>query len=416
MTTRSEAHTNDRPIVPGRAGDPAGTALGVLGGGQLGRMFALAAKAMGYRVHVLCPDGDAPAAQVADRVVEAACDDVEAGERFARDVAAVTFEFENVASAMGDAAERHAVVRPAGRVLHTTQDRQREKGFLRDAGLPVTPFESVASLAELRAAAERLGVPAVLKTAAWGYDGKGQCVLGDLAGCERAWREIGEQRAVLEKRIDFDRELSVVAVRSREGEVAAYGPLHNDHADHILDVTTCPAPDLPPDVAERALRIAGEVMEKLDVVGVLCVEMFLTTAESGGAPSLMINELAPRPHNSGHLTIDAHDTSQFQQQVRALCGLPLGSTRQHRPAAMANLLGDLWFDPDGEYREPDWHAALDLADEAPDAAVHLHLYGKTSSRPGRKMGHLTVLADTPQRARDLAVHARALLTTTHRGA
>ena len=228
-----------RPILPGAT-------LGVLGGGQLGRMFALAARALGYRIHVLCPDADAPAAQVADRVVEADAHDVAACERFARDVAAVTFEFENIAAEMGDAAERHAIVRPAGRVLHTTQDRQREKGFLRDAGLPVTPFEPVDSLEDLRWMVEKLGTPAVLKTAAWGYDGKGQAVVWNAGDCESAWREIGQQRAVLEKRIDFDRELSVVAVRSHTGELATYGPLHNDHAHHILDVTTCPAADLPP--------------------------------------------------------------------------------------------------------------------------------------------------------------------------
>ena len=396
---------SDRPILPGAT-------LGVLGGGQLGRMFALAARAMGYRIHVLCPERDAPAAQVADRVVEADYHDEQACERFARDVAAVTFEFENIAAEMGDAAERHAVVRPAGRVLHTTQDRQREKGFLRDAGLPVTPFEPVDSLEDLQLAIKKLGTPAVLKTAAWGYDGKGQSVVWNEDDGPSAWREIGEQRAVLEKRIDFDRELSVVAVRSHAGELATYGPLHNDHANHILDRTTCPAPDLPTGVAEHALRIAGQVMERLDVVGVLCIELFLTPATDHAPAELMINELAPRPHNSGHLTIDAFATSQFEQQVRALCGLPLGSTAQHRPAAMANLLGDLWFDTHGNPREPDWPAALATAhhpDAGPHASVHLHLYGKAEPRPGRKMGHLTALADTPEQARHLAQHARQAL-------
>lgn len=409
-TTRSDVA---KPILPGAA-------LGVLGGGQLGRMFALAARAMGYRIHVLCPDADAPAAQVADRVDEADYHDVQACERFAREVAAVTFEFENIAAEMGDAAERHAIVRPAGRVLHTTQDRQREKGFLRDAGLPVTPFEPVDSLEELKRVVEKLGTPAVLKTAAWGYDGKGQAVVWNEGDCESAWQEIGEQRAVLEKRIDFDRELSVVAVRSHTGELATYGPLHNDHANHILDVTTCPAPDLSPELEQQAIRIARQVMEKLEVVGVLCVEMFLTPGEGDAPGELMINELAPRPHNSGHLTIDAFATSQFEQQVRALCGLPLGSTTQHRPAAMANLLGDLWFDHQGNPREPDWPSALATfhhaaqhaahhADAGPNASVHLHLYGKAEPRPGRKMGHLTALADTPEAARHLARQARSAL-------
>lgn len=388
-----------RPILPGQA-------LGVLGGGQLGRMFALAAKAMGYRVHVLASHEDDPAAQVADAVVVAAYDDVAACERFAQGVAAVTFEFENVASAMADAAERHARVRPDGRVLHTTQDRQREKSFLRDAGLPVTPFEAVESLDELREAATRLGLPGVLKTASWGYDGKGQDVVREAGELDAAWEQIGAQRAVLERMIHFERELSVVAVRGHDGATAFYGPIHNEHAHHILDVSICPAPGLDPAVADAAIDIAHGVVSSLEVVGVLCVELFL---ESDG--TLRINELAPRPHNSGHLTIDAFACSQFEQQARALCGLPLGSTRPHRPAAMANLLGECWFDACGDRAEPAWNRALAAADNNAnaDASVHLHLYGKAEPRVGRKMGHLTALADTPDAAAELAVAARAAL-------
>ena len=411
--TRDESGRRDpkQPILPGAP-------LGVLGGGQLGRMFALAAQAMGYRVHVLCPDADAPAAQVADRVELAEYDDVEACERFAQRVAAVTFEFENVASSMAEAAERYAVVRPAGRVLHTTQDRQREKGFLRDAGLPVTPFEPIDSLDDLPDAAKRLGLPCVLKTASWGYDGKGQAVIRHESEFESAWEEIGRQRAVLEKRIDFACEFSVVAVRGSGGELATYGPIHNAHANHILDVSTCPVPPkagVTEDLGNQALDVARRVMTALDVAGVLCVELFVAPPVGDRPAELMINELAPRPHNSGHLTINAHATSQFEQQVRALAGLPLGSTRQHRPAAMANLLGEAWLTPDGNPKTPHWPASLQLPDPATDhghPAVALHLYGKTDPRPGRKMGHLTALADTPEAAEQHARQSRDALASS----
>lgn len=378
-----------------------GAALGVLGGGQLGRMFALAARRMGYRVHVLSPGDDTPAGQVADRAVRANYDDLGAVAEFARGVAAVTFEFENVPAATAQAAARHAPVRPGGDVLHVTQHRLREKTFLRDAGLPVTPFAAVRSADDLRGGLVRLGSPAVLKTAAWGYDGKGQTIVRDRDDADRAWRELNTDEAILEAFIDFEREVSVVAARGLDGSFASFGPIENRHRHHILDVSLCPAA-----VADKTRReatdIARAVVDKLGVVGVLCVEYFVTADAPGG--ELIINELAPRPHNSGHLTIDAHVSCQFEQQVRAVCGLPLGSTEQLRPAAMANLLGDAWpLDVGDGTGEPDWAAALR------DPGVKLHLYGKRQPRRGRKMGHLTAVADDPEIAAAKVEAARAAL-------
>lgn len=370
-----------------------GATLGVLGSGQLGRMFAIAARRMGYRVHVLSPDDDTPAGQVADREVRAAYDDLDQIAEFARNVSVVTFEFENVPSAATEIAERYAPVRPSGRVLHLTQNRLREKTTLRDAGLPVTPFLPVASLSDLKAGLERLGCPAVLKTADWGYDGKGQVRIDSPADAESAWTAFDGKVAVLEAFIPFELELSVIAVRGLDGSVAWYGPIENAHSRHILDVSVFPA-GVPERVGNEAVEIARAVVEKLDVVGVLCVEFFLA---AGGR--LMINETAPRPHNSGHLTIDAHVSCQFEQQVRAICGLPLGSTRPtSRAAAMANLLGEIW-----QHGTPDWASACSLPE------IKLHLYGKRDARPGRKMGHLTALADSPAEAAELARHARSLL-------
>jgi 5-(carboxyamino)imidazole ribonucleotide synthase len=373
------------PIQPGAT-------LGVLGGGQLGRMFAIAARQMGYRVHVFVPEDDSPAAQVGDWQTVAEYNDLDRVAEFARRVDAITFEFENIASAATQAASQFAPVRPAGRVLHVTQHRVREKTFLRDAGLPVTPFAEVNSSADLVEALERLGLPAVLKTAAWGYDGKGQYLVHSVAEAQAAWDQMGGQQAVLEAFIDFQSEASVVAARSVDGTFAAYDLVENLHENHILDVTVSPA-TVSQATRRQADEIAREVMNRLEVVGVLCVEFFVT---SGG--ELLINELAPRPHNSGHLTIDAHATSQFEQQVRAVCGLPLGSTGQLRPAAMANLLGEHWLD-----QPPNWAAALR------HEGVKLHLYGKLEPRVGRKMGHLTALADTPDEARQLVLAARTAL-------
>lgn len=373
------------PILPGAT-------VGVLGSGQLGRMFAIAARRMGYRVHTFSPDRDTPTGQVADREVTAAYEDLDALRAFARGVQVVTFEFENVPAASVEAIAEIVPVRPSGFVLHTAQHRAREKTFLANAGLPVTPFALIDSEADLAAAVARLGCPAVLKTASFGYDGKGQAKVASAAEALAAWEKLNRQPCVLEAFIEFDREVSVIAARGLDGAIAHYGVIENVHRHHILDVSVSPA-SVTEDVEREAVRIASATLEALDLVGLLCVEMFLTRDGR-----LLINELAPRPHNSGHLTFDAHVTSQFEQQLRAVCGLPLGSTERLRPAAMSNLLGDVWRDG-----EPDWEAALRFP------GVKLHLYGKSDPRPGRKMGHLTALADTPAEAIEAVTAARAAL-------
>lgn len=372
-----------------------GSTLGVLGSGQLGRMFAIAARRLGYRVHVLSPDDDTPAGQVADLEIRAAYDDLDAVAAFARGVSVVTFEFENVPAATTAACERFAPVRPAGSVLFTTQNRLREKTFLKQAGVPVTPFWPVRSRSDLDAALAQSGYPAVLKTADWGYDGKGQAKIRLPADAAvYADPKFSGSEAVLEAFIDFQCEVSVVGARGSGGSFVSYGPIENSHSRHILDLSVCPAA-VPAEVAAKAVEIAREVFERLEVVGVLCVEFFVDRAGR-----LLVNELAPRPHNSGHYSIDACTTCQFEQQVRAVCGLPLGSPRQHRPAAMANLLGDLWQ----SNAQPNWSAALAEGD------VKLHLYGKAEPRIGRKMGHLTALAETPAVATQRVLAARAALT------
>jgi len=357
-------------------------------------MFAIAARRMGYRVHAYSPDRDTPTGQVADKEQTAAYEDLDALREFARDIQVVTFEFENVPAASVAAIADLIPVRPSGFVLHTAQHRAREKTFLAKAGLPVTPFALIDSETELHAAVARLGCPAVLKTASFGYDGKGQVKIARSEDALAAWATLGRQPCVLEAFIDFDREVSIIAARGVDGAIAHYGLIENSHRHHILDISISPA-DVPPSLEREAVRIAHATLEALDVVGLLCVEMFLTRDGR-----LLINELAPRPHNSGHLTFDACVTSQFEQQLRAVCGLPLGSTEQLRPAAMANLLGDLWSNG-----EPRWVDACAFPD------VKLHLYGKTSARPGRKMGHLTAMADTREEAIRQVLAARGALTT-----
>ena len=369
-----------------------GATLGVLGSGQLGRMFAISARRMGYRVHTFSPDTDSPTGQVADEEVTASYDDLDAVAAFAKRVSVVTFEFENVPSATAEAAARFAPVRPAGLVLHVTQHRLREKTYLREHGFPVTPYRAVRSLEELQAALRELGCPAVLKTAGWGYDGKGQSKIQSPDEAASAWDQLGTNEAILEGFVNFRLEVSVIGARGLDGSFVSFGLLENAHSNHILDVTVAPA-RVSPRVAAEADAIARGVLESLDVVGVLCVEMFLTQDDR-----LVINELAPRPHNSGHLTFDANVTSQFEQQVRAICGLPLGSTDLLRPAAMANLLGDVW-----ENGEPNWEAALQMPE------VKLHLYGKSSARVGRKMGHLTAMANSADEAERIVREARRRL-------
>ncbi len=374
------------PLLPGAV-------LGVLGGGQLGRMFTLAARRMGYRVAVFAPEGDTPAGQIADQVFRASYDDLSAVAEFSKQVEVVTFEFENVPTETAQEAERHAPVRPRGTLLYTTQDRLREKAALVQLGIPVAAHCSIESAADLSNAAEKIPGKSVLKTAAWGYDGKGQCRVASAAELETAWNTMENQPCVLEEMVPFEREVSVVGARGLDGDIVLYDVFQNEHVNHILDLTIWPA-DLPPTVREKAHEIARALFEGLEVVGVMCVEMFLLPDGN-----LKVNELAPRPHNSGHLTIDACATSQFEQQVRAVCGLPLGSAEPRRGgAAMANLLGDLWQDG-----PPNWPGALAVP------GVSLHLYGKDQARPGRKMGHLTALAPSPPEAAARVQRARAAL-------
>ncbi len=369
-----------------------GATLGVLGSGQLGRMFAIAARRMGYRVHTFSPGDDTPTGQVADLEVTASYEDLDALRAFARQVDVVTFEFENVPIEAIDAIEEHAPVRPSGVALHTAQQRGREKTFLADRGIPTVPFMPAATLDEMFSAVEQVGTPAVVKTTAFGYDGKGQHKVTTPGDVEHVWTAIGHQEAVVEKYISLQTEISMIAARGLDGEIKEYVAFENRHRHHILDLTTAPAA-VPAAVTKRAAEITRTILEELQYVGVLCVEFFLSTDGE-----LLVNEMAPRPHNSGHLTFDAAVTSQFEQQVRAICGLPLGSTDLVRPAAMANLLGDLWVDGD-----PNWAAAMRIPE------VKLHLYGKDGPRPGRKMGHLTALARTAQEAQDRVIAARDAL-------
>lgn len=375
-----------------------GAAVGVLGSGQLGRMFAIAARRMGYRVHTYSPDTDTPTGQVADLEVVGAYEDLEKVREFARGVKAVTFEFENVPFATAEAVAEVVRVRPGGKVLHTTQHRLREKTFLREAGFPVAGFERVSSQAELEGALGRLGVPAILKSAGWGYDGKGQVRISSAGEAGRAWGTMagflggggGGGEAVLEAFVPFEREASVVFARGKDGSFVHWGMTENVHVGGILDLSVSPA-RLPEKVRHEGVQMAHAVAEAIEVVGVMCVEFFVV--RGGG---LVINELAPRPHNSGHWTFDFSVTSQFEQQLRAVCGLPLGGTEMVLPGgggsggggaggavAMAQLLGDLWSPPVGAGGELNYAAAL------ADPRVKLHLYGKMEARAGRKMGHLT---------------------------
>jgi 5-(carboxyamino)imidazole ribonucleotide synthase len=366
-----------------------GSTIGVLGSGQLGRMFAIAARRMGYRVHTYSPDSDSPTGQIADIEVDAPYEDLDRVRAFASAVDVVTFEFENVPAATAEAAAQCALVRPAGEVLHITQHRLREKTFLRTHGFPVTRFEAIRTAEDLCRAVPGFG-PAILKTAGFGYDGKGQHRVRTLAQAESAWDAMGRQEAVLEAVVDFEAELSVIGARGADGACVFFAPSCNHHVAGILDVSFAPGP-FAPNVVGNATEITRGILEELNVTGVLCVEFFLTRDGD-----LLVNELAPRPHNSGHLTIDACVTSQFEQQLRSVCGLPLGSTEMPRPAAMANLLGDVWAKG-----EPDWRGVLSQAD------VKLHLYGKLEPRPGRKMGHLTTSAATAPHAEQIVRAARS---------
>ncbi|MEP6956273.1 MAG: 5-(carboxyamino)imidazole ribonucleotide synthase [Chthoniobacterales bacterium] len=372
-----------------------GATIGVMGGGQLGRMFAIAARTMGYRVEIFTPEEDSPAGQFADLTRIADYTNEAAVRRFAQDVDVITFEFENIPLQTIEWCAQDRELRPAGAILQIAQNRLREKNFLADAGIPIAPFRAVHSARELEAALEQIGRPAILKTAAFGYDGKGQQTINAREDFDEIWSASSADELVLEGAISFAKELSIIVARDSDGAMTTFPACENIHRNHILDLTVAPA-RVDPSVKTRAAALACAIAEKLELVGLLAVELFL---KADG--ELLVNELAPRPHNSGHWTIEACATSQFEQQVRAVCGLPLGSTDILQPAAMANILGDAW-----QHGEPEWARALQTP------GVHLHLYGKTEPRPQRKMGHLTAIGTTTEEAIARVTKARADLQAT----
>jgi 5-(carboxyamino)imidazole ribonucleotide synthase len=369
-----------------------GSWLGLLGGGQLGRMFTMAAQSMGYRVLVLDPGDHSPAGSVADEHLRADYLDREALRKMASQCAATTTEFENVPAESLAFLAQHGIVSPSADAVAVAQDRIREKTFLAESGLDVAPFAVITSEADLDESRIASLLPGILKIARLGYDGKGQVRVGSLPEVRAAFAALGGRPCVLEKFLALEREISVVVARGFDDEVVTYPVSENRHADGILDVSIVPA-RVSAELASAARAAAMKVAERLDYRGVLCVEFFLLRDGR-----LMVNEIAPRPHNSGHYTIDACVTSQFEQQARVLCSLPLGDTAMHCPAVMVNLLGDVWANG-----EPQWAHVL----RHPRAK--LHLYGKTDARAGRKMGHFTVLADNADAALDTATEIKAML-------
>ena len=380
-------------LLPGRT-------LGILGGGQLGRMTAREAKRAGYRVAVYTnePHGS-PAGQFADLEINAAYFDDEARDHFLREVDVITMEFENLPGDLLGFFESQKPVRPGRAALETCQNREKEKLFLRKIGVPHAEFRVVKTAAQLTSALAELGYPCVLKTADFGYDGKGQQKLTGGENADTVWKNLNAPRGILEQWVTFEKEISVVAARAVDGSFAAFPPCENEHCQHILDVTIAPA-RIAPETAGEAIALTEKIATALDYTGTLAVEFFLTNDRR-----VVVNEIAPRPHNSGHHTLDACCSNQFEQQLRAVAGLPLADARQHTPAVMVNLLGELWPAPD---QAPDWSPVL----RHPRA--RLHLYGKRRAVPGRKMGHFTVLGDTIDQAlteaRQLQAAIRAVPT------
>lgn len=374
----------EHPLLPG------GT-IGILGGGQLGRMSAIAARRMGYKVRTFDPSSGACAAGIADEHVTAEWSDTAALTRFAQGCGRITLEFENIPPATVEFVAKSVPSHPSANVLAICQNRRREKEFLRTAGIPCANFAVVSSLVELQSAVKTIGFPCVLKTADFGYDGKGQVKLptaeADLAA---AWNKIGGAVGVLEAWVPFQMEISVLVARTVDGRTAVYDPAENIHRNHILHLSISPA-RISEATATEARALALSIAEKISLVGLLAVEMFVKDGR------IVVNELAPRPHNSGHQTFDANETSQFEQHIRAVCGLPLGGTKPLAPSAMVNLLGDLWRNG----QEPDWTKVL------ADPSAKIHLYDKGKAAPGRKMGHITVTAPTLEEAirRAEALHA-----------
>ncbi|TDP62225.1 5-(carboxyamino)imidazole ribonucleotide synthase [Roseateles toxinivorans] len=385
-------------LLPGsvdQQGRPA--AVGVMGGGQLGRMFVHAAQTLGFEVVVLDPDANSPAGAAAQTQIQTAYLDAGGLAELARRCVAITTEFENVpAEALKTLAQQRPVA-PSGEAVAVCQDRAAEKAHFAGCGVPCAPY-AVIAMAEQLAAVDEALLPGILKTARLGYDGKGQVRVRSRAELEQAWAELKQAPCVLEQMLPLEREISVIVARSAAGEIVHFPVQQNLHRDGILALTQVPAPDVSAALQQEAVACARRIAESLNYVGVLCVEFFVLRDGR-----LVANEMAPRPHNSGHYSIDACDLSQFDCQLRAMTGLPLVQPRLHSPCAMVNLLGDLWFDDQGRQRTPAWDQLLALP------GVHLHLYGKTEARAGRKMGHLTLTAATAEQALATANRAAALL-------
>ncbi|MBX2823555.1 MAG: 5-(carboxyamino)imidazole ribonucleotide synthase [Gammaproteobacteria bacterium] len=360
---------------------PPGGVIGCLGGGQLGRMLGIEARRLGYGFHVFEPAAESPAAQVADSWTRAEYSDREALESFMDAVDVVTFEFENIPSEVLQQIADRCPVFPEWQVLHICQNREREKLFLREHGYPHANFAVIDSQQSLEQHMEEIGVPSVLKTADFGYDGKGQIKLNPGADATEIWQQFDYHRGVLEQWVEYERECSVVCARTQDGEISAFPVAENIHTNHILDFSIVPA-RMDAGLQQEAVKLAKSITEQLNVVGILGVELFV--AKDG---KLLVNELAPRTHNSGHYTIDACVTSQFEQQARIVAGLPLGDVTLRSPATMVNILGDAWQGGD-----PAWEVLLNQPE------TKLHLYGKSTPRVGRKMGHFTVLGETAEAA------------------
>lgn len=372
--------------------------LGMLGGGQLGRFFVSAAHEMGYKVWVLDPDPHSPAGQIAERHLQVAYDDYAALDELAQGCAAITTEFENVPADTLEYLAKFLPVRPAAAAVSVCQNRIVEKTFLKDNGLPYGPFAAIRSEADLEAANVGL-FPGILKVARFGYDGKGQAVVNSREEALAAFRAFKGEICVLEQKLPLDYEVSVVLARDEHGNVECFPVGENQHRKGILDVSIVPA-RASACTADSAQEIAERIAEKLGYIGTLGVEFFISRGQ------LVVNEMAPRPHNSGHYTLDACVTDQFEQQVRALCSLPLGEARAHSAAVMVNILGDIWYEQkDGveHYREPDWSKLYAVPN------LKLHLYGKHHARPGRKMGHFTVIGEDPVQVQEAALAARAAI-------
>ena len=367
--------------------------LGVLGGGQLGRMFTLAAYSMGYRVVVLDPDPHSPAGLIADQHIKSDYRDHAALQLLGDECAAVTTEFENVPAESMEYLEKFCAVRPNAEAVRIAQDRIREKTFVQDHGLATAAFAAIYEDDDIVAAIETLNAPLLMKTASMGYDGKGQIQVNTLAEARTAFEQLGNTACVLEEMVDLEREISVILARSINGLTAVYPVGENRHVNGILDTTIVPAA-LDAALGEKAIDMATRLADSINYCGILAVEFFCTRQGE-----LLINEMATRPHNSGHYTVDACATSQFEQQVRMMCGLPPGDTHILSPVIMTNLLGDIW-----KTGEPDWQQVLN------ESQAHLHLYGKKEARPGRKMGHINCLAKDVEQALATTTRIRTALS------